>query len=166
MAVSPALRGAFALLLALSLGGKIIAADRSLQGAGSPEADADAALGEVAAFFDRHGFRVGEVGGDPDLPSLRATAGGCELLAALVAPEGFHRDIIRRSASEQDRVFFVFDAMAYPDQPMLHTWTHHQWRVLNLRVGRRLPVRPTLGVVASPGCDLRGLPWQDIAELP
>lgn len=163
MAVSPALKGAFALLLALSIGGKIIAADRSLQGAGPPEADA--ALGEIAAFFDRHGFRVSEVGGEPDLPSVRATAGGCELLAVLAAPEGFHRDIIRRSASEQDRVFFVFDAVAYPDQPMLLTWTHHQWRVLNLRVGRRLPVRPTLGVVASPACDLRGLPWQDIAEL-
>lgn len=164
VAASPTLKGAFALLLALSVGGKIIAADRSHPGV-EPTA-AGALADDVAAFFDRHGFRVDEDRGTFELPSVRAVAGECELLAVIAAPEGFHRDIIRRAASERDRVFFVFDAVTYPDQPLWLTWTHHQWHVLNRRVGRSLPNRPVLGITASPTCDLRGLPWREVAELP
>lgn len=169
MTASPTLKGAFALLLALSVGGKFLipnrAADQWPSAVGPTEwthTEADA----VAAFLGRHGFRVGEVRGTAEPPSLRAAAGDCELLANLVTPEGFQRGLVRQLASERDQVSFVFDGATYADQPAWLTWTHHQWRVLNGHLGRRTPARPVLGIVASPACDLRSLPWGEIAELP
>jgi hypothetical protein len=165
VAVSPTLKAAFVLLLALSVGGKIVIAGRSQPGGGRTGPSA-AEAEAVGAFFARHGFQDTEVSGTEDLPSVRAAAGECKLLAILVGPDGYQRSIVRHLAAPGDRVLFVFNAVVYPDQPTWRTWTHFHWRVLNARVGRALPDRPALGIVASPTCDLRGLPWSEVAELP
>ena len=97
---------------------------------------------------------------------MAAESGGCRLLTVIAAPQGWHRDIIRRSASPGDVILFAFNGATYQDQPTWLTWVHHYWRVLNSHVGRRLATRPVLGVVASPTCDLRDMPWRELAELP
>src|SRR6185312_9515347 len=110
--VSPALKAAFVLLLVLSVGGKVVITNQWPPSAG-PTGLSGAEADAVAAFFGRHGFRVGEVRGTEDPPSVRATAGACELLAMLVAPNGSQRSLVRQLASGRDRVLFVFDAVAY-----------------------------------------------------
>lgn len=160
---SARLRLLFALLLALSVGGKVLAGDQSLRGA--EQAERSTAQDRIAEFLGRHGFEVGKAGDPLNVPFVPAAAGDCHLLAVLAAPEGWHRDITRRLASPQDQVFFVFDAMVYQDQPEWLPWVHHYWRVANFYIGRKLPDRPILGIVASPACDLRDMPWQEIAEL-
>ncbi|WP_431267186.1 hypothetical protein [Dankookia sp. P2] len=154
------------LLLVLSIGGKVAVGNQSLWGAEKAVQGTTATMDRVTAFFRRHGFAVSEVGDDPDVPLFQATAGDCRVLALLAAPQGWHRDVIRRLASAGDQVFFVFDAATYQDQPKWPPWTHHYWQVLNYYVGRRVPTKPLLGVVTSSACDLRGMPWQEIAELP
>jgi hypothetical protein len=91
--------------------------------------------------------------------------GDCRLLVALVAPQGWHRDIVRQLASQYDQVFFVFGGVVYQDQPTRLTLMHQYWRTLNIFAGRKLPIRPVLGIVASPACNLRDMPWQELAKL-
>src|SRR4051812_34359480 len=154
-------------LLALSVGTKVITGDQSLIGAERAlESTTTPTMDLVTAFFGSHGFRVGEVEGEPDVPFVRATAGDCRLLALPVAPQGWHRASAHRFAAPGDRVFFLFGATVYEDQPKWPPWVHHYWQVMNHYVGRRVPTRPVLGIVASPGCDLRRMPWQELAELP
>ncbi|MFC7473497.1 hypothetical protein ACFQS7_03980 [Dankookia sp. GCM10030260] len=156
----------FLLLLVVSVAGKVVAGTQSLSGV--EEALKNTAMGaeRVASFLERQGFRVGEVESMPDVPLVLATSGGCRLVTVLAAPQGWHRDITHQFASAGDQVFFVFDATIYQDQPKWPPWVHHYWQVLNYYVGRRVPTRPVLGIVASAACDLRGMPWREIAELP
>jgi hypothetical protein len=151
----------FALALVLSVGGKIVAANRSLDGTWQAPDNSP-----MTAFLDRHGFRVGRNEDTVDSPFIRADAGDCRLLAVYAAPQGWHRDIVRQMASAQDEAFFVFRGAVYQDQPLWQTWTRHYWRLLNLYVGRRIPAWPVLGIVASRACDVHDMPWQDLAETP
>jgi hypothetical protein len=153
----------FVLLLALSVGGKVIAGSQSLRGA--EQAMQSTEKGQVIAFLGRQGFRMDAADSQPEPEFMPAVAGDCRLMAVLAAPQGWHRDITYRFAVPEDQVFFVFDAEVYQDQPAWRPWIYHYWRVLNLYVGRKLPARPVLGIVASPACDLRDIPWQEIAEL-
>ncbi|MBX6742124.1 MAG: hypothetical protein QJR07_15530 [Acetobacteraceae bacterium] len=160
---STRLRLLFLLLAVLSVGGKVLAGDQSLRGA--EQALQSAGKDQLADFLGRQGFQVHEEG-RPDSPFVQAATADCHLLVMLAAPEGWHRDIIRRLALPQDQVFFVFDAVVYQDQPEWLPWAHHYWRVLNFYIGRKLPARPLLGIVASPACDLRDMPWREITALP
>ncbi len=139
----------------------MIAANRSLDGTWQTPDNS-----RIVVFLDRHGFQVDRNDRSDGSPFVQAAAGGCRLLAVFAAPQGWYRDIIRRLAGPQDEVFFVFGGAVYPDQPIWQTWTRHYWRLLNLYAGRRIPAHPVLGIVASRACDLRNLPWQDLAELP
>jgi hypothetical protein len=155
-------RGALALLLVLSVGIKLT------HGYSTPLSQAASVTkSEVAAFLDRQGFRVDEVDAtNVDSPFVQAAKGTCHLLAVAAAPQGWHRDLVHRLAAPDDQVFFVVDGTVFDDQPQWRTWTYHYWRLVNRFVGRRLPLHPVLGVVASPDCDLGNLPWRDVARLP
>jgi hypothetical protein len=156
---SPRLKLLFTLLLGLSVSGKVIS--HSLRG--TEQMMQNTEISEIAAFLGRHGFQVGEA--QPDFPFVPAAVAGCHLLIASAAPEGWHRDITRRLASPQDQAFFVFDGVVYQDQPAWRPWLYSYWRELNLGFGRALPARPVVGIVASPACALRDMPWQELAEL-
>jgi hypothetical protein len=162
MHASPGFRLLFAVLLALSVGGKLVAGPQSLRGA--EQTMQGDTKGQIAVFLSRHGFRVGEIEDQPDSLFVSATAGECRLLAVLAAPGGWHRYILRRLASPQDQVFFVFDATIYQDQPIWRPWVHHYWQVFNLYVGRHLPTQAVLGMVASPACTLGNMPWRELTK--
>jgi hypothetical protein len=151
----------FALLLALSVSAKAVLG-------GAPEHDdGRAATKEAAAtFLGRHGFRLEATEDEPALPFVRAVLGDCRLLVVVVSPQGWERDIVHRLAPPGGEVFFVADGEIHEDQPKVRTMALHYWRRLNRLAGRRLPARPVLGVVGSPGCDLRGVRWSDVTELP
>jgi hypothetical protein len=119
--------------------------------------------GETRAFLSRSGFRVNESA--PRALFQVAVAGDCRMFVANVAPDGTHRHLVREGASPQDAVFFVYRGATYADQPRWLTWWDDHWRKLNGFVGRRLPERPVLGVIASPGCDLKAMAWGDLAEV-
>ncbi len=153
----------FALLLALSVGGKVGVGSQSLRS--EEQATQDKEKRQIINFLDHRGFQVDQPERQLEAALVPAAAGNCRLLVVLAAPQGWHRDVIRRFASPQDQVFFVFDAAVSQDQPMWFPWLHYYWRMLNSDFGRRLPVRPVLGIVASSTCDLRNMPWQELAEL-
>ena len=163
MRASSRLKLLFALLFALSTAGKVIADGRSRHG--TEETIQSTAKDRIATTLGRHGFRVEKAEALPDSPFVPAVAGDCRLLVVLAAPGGWHRDITHRLASPQDQVFFVFDGVMYRDQPKWLPWVHQYWHALNLHVGRKLAARPLLGVVGSPDCDPRVIPWRELAEL-
>lgn len=162
--ISARLKLLFALLLALSVGSKVGVGSQSLRS--EEQATQDKERGQITAFLDRRGFQVDQPESQLEAELVPAAAGNCRLLVVLAAPQGWHRDVVRRFASPHDHVFFVFDATVYQDQPMWLPWFHYYWRMLNSDFGRRLPPRPVLGIVASSTCDLRNMPWQELAKPP
>jgi hypothetical protein len=164
VAASLTLRRLFVLLLALSVGTKIIALNQSVRGADQPTQSTT--RDEIAAFFTHQGFEVSKVEAQSESPFVPAAAGDCRLLAVLAAPQGWHRDLVRQLASPHDQVFFVFGGVVYEDQPTWLTWIHKYWSRLNQYAGRRLRTGPVLAIVASPACDLRDIPWRELAEPP
>lgn len=150
-----------ALLLALSVGAKAV-----LGGASVDDGGRAAAKVAVATLLGRHGFRVDATEDDAASPFVSAVRGDCRLLVVAVSPQGWERDLVHRLAPPGGGAVFVFDGEFHEDQPKLRTSALHYWRRLNALAGRRLPARPVLGVVASPECDLRGVAWSDVAELP
>lgn len=149
-------------LLALSVGIKLVHGSHT-----RPDPAAWLAKHAVASLLRRQGFRV-----DPasirqtDTPVVQAVTDTCNLLVVAAAPQGWHRDLVHRLAVPGDRVFFVVHGRIYDDQPLWRTWSYHYWRLANHLIGRRLPDHPVFGIVASDTCNLRGLPWTDIATIP
>jgi hypothetical protein len=153
-------RALFLLLLSLSTGTKLFV--------GAPGTTDEQAAAKVAIsiFLNRYGFLVNDVDDQTKSPFVTAYKGECRFLLAAVAPQGWDRDIIHRLGAPNDRVFFVVDGEVYEDQPRWRTWIQFYLRRLNRYIGRRLAVRPTLGAIASPECDVRHLAWQDFPKLP
>jgi hypothetical protein len=145
-----------ALLLILSLSLKV-------PGSMSLQTDSRNVADRVAAFLKRHGFQAAENASDEDLFSLSAVAGECRLLVALLSPQGWHRDVIRKLAPPGDQLLFVFDGMTYPTQPVLLTRVHDYWSRFLRYAGGRPPLRPVLGIVGSPGCALAEMRWSELA---
>src|SRR3954447_21849559 len=150
-----------AVLLVFSLGLKL-----GLSSVPGEDDTAAAMAGQIAGFLGGQGFRPGEVIDNPGLPLVPAARDGCSLLVAEVSPEGWHRETLRRMAGPDDRTFFVFGGAVYEEQPIWRSWVRHQWHRLNGLVGRRLAVRPVLGVVARPGCALRAVAWRGLTGPP
>ena len=121
---------------------------------------------DIGAFLVRHGYEVTKAGDahERGLAFLTATKGACRAFVATVSPLGWHREIVRLQASPQDEVFYVFRGMSYPDQPRWLTWLDWYWWRLNDYAGRRVPTHEVFGVVAYPQCELRSLPWNEVAE--
>jgi hypothetical protein len=117
---------------------------------------------EIEQFFVNRGFETGEQQGD--LPFLTARSQECELRVADASLDGRHRILIRQEALPSESVLFVYNGATYPDQPRWRTWSYMKWRRLNALFGRKLPIRPLLGVLAPAECDLSGMPWGEIAE--
>jgi hypothetical protein len=155
------LRMSFVLLLVVSVSGKLALSNQS---ASVVEATMErTATGELVAFLNRQGFSVESTNHWPESPFVSAIAADCRLIALVAAPGGWHRDILGQLASGKDQVLFVYRATVYRDQPVWLTLTDHYWRLLNRYAGRKLPIQPVLGIIASPTCNLREMPW---AEFP
>ena len=167
MISSRGLKGLFAVLLILTLSLKLPAHIHI-----AAELNNKSWIGsEIAAFLERHGFQVSEGSEKSYLSVMAAMQGDCRLLVAVVSPEGWHRDLIGQLASPNDQLFFVFRGTTYPDQPRWLTQADHYWSYyildrLHRFNGRMRSVRPVLGVSASPGCDIKHIPWSEVAELP
>ena len=152
------------LLLVVSIVGKIAVGSQSIRDAEQAQTMAESML---VTFLDRQGFHaVIRSDGQPDFRFVSAVAGDCRLIVVFAAPQGWHRSVIRQMASAEDQVLFVFRAALYEDQPVWLTWTTHYWRSLNVYFGRRIPVHPVFGIVASSACDLWGIPWNGLVDLP
>ena len=86
------------------------------------------------------------------------------MLIAEVAPQGWHRFILRRLASDGDQVFFLFRGRKYEEQPVWLTRLTAYWAVAVRNVGLNARVEPVLGIVASPACGLDAMQWGEFAE--
>lgn len=136
-----------ALVMALSLLPKIL-------GASKAQAEAGEVSDRVAAVLEAHGFKVAKNAADEDLFSLSGLRGQCRLLVAVLSPHGWHRDVMRRLAPADSQLFFVFDGVSYPDQPLLLTRADYYWSRLLRYAGIDQPSMPVLGVVGSSACEL------------
>lgn len=118
----------------------------------------------IATFLARQGFEPDRAIASKDLIAVSGRSGGCQLLIAEAAPEGFHRHILRRFASDGDQFFFWFRGRKYQDQPVWLTRLSAYWNTAVRKLGLNAGVEPVFGVVASPACDLDAMPWRELAE--
>jgi hypothetical protein len=121
--------------------------------------------GPVVAFLEHQGFAVGGPLPNNDPVMLSATKAGCSLRFAEVSPIGWHRDVLARLAAPGEQVAFVYGGNVFATQPVWKTFFDHSWRRLLAYAGLHAPEQPVLGIIASPGCSLRELPWGELAGL-
>lgn len=144
--------------LAISLGWKVVAratpgerpSDRSIQA-------------RVAEFLAQQHFSVTVLErAEEGKPSVTATSGSCRLLVIRSPALGWDRDLVRRYADAEDRVFVVFRGQVFADQPTFQT----VFDVLRSRFLRELGFKawpnPVFAVIARPGCEADRLPWGQV----
>ncbi len=150
-----------ALLLPLTLGWKL--AVRPVD-PGELARDEKAAQLRVAEFLIRQHFLVNIAERvEEGQPSIRASAGACRLLIAKSPAMGWDRDLIRRNATEGDRVFVVFRGRVYAQQPTWLTVSHHLWARFRRELGFKAQAAPVLAVIAASICDAERLSWNELA---
>lgn len=143
------------LLLVLSLSLKVLQShDESAAG--------DVVEG-VSTFLARNGFAIERRASDEDLFLVSATASECRLLVAILSPEGWHRDVIRKLTPSDSQLIFVYNGMIYADQPVMLTRLNVYWARLVRAVGGHPPSYPVLGIVGSPECALGDIKWTELA---
>jgi hypothetical protein len=149
----------FVLVLSLSL--KIVG-DTSAQ-----TTEVNDVQSSVADLLEHQGFEVTHDTPDVDLFPLAGVRGQCSLLVAVISPLGWHRDVIRKSAPPGSTTIFVFDGTSYRDQPVLRTRVDYYWTRFLRYAGFNHPVRPVLGIVGSPECELDKMAsWGTFAVMP
>jgi hypothetical protein len=97
-----------------------------------------------------------------EMPLLHATAGACHLLVAKVSAVGSNRDVIRGLAAPGDQVFTVFRGVTYPEQPTTRTVLTYLWSKVLSELGFMRHIIPVFAVVASPLCNAKQLPWEQL----
>lgn len=158
MAVWHGPRILFVTLLALSIGTKLVLGAAEYRGDG----EQGVARRTVLAFLHRQGFRTGEPEEDTQLWGVPAVRTECRLRVAIVSPQGWHREVIHRTAPPGSHVFFVVDGTIYQDQPEWRTRVRYYWQRMNGLIGRQLPPALILGVIASPGCEWLDGTWSTL----
>jgi hypothetical protein len=143
------------LLLAITLGWKVVA--RSAVGDQPTERDIQV---QVAEFLVRQHFGVSVSEHlEEGRPSISASSGPCRMLIAKSPPLGWDRDLIRRYAEADDRVFVVFQGHVYADQPTFLTVFDSLWSRFRRELGSNVQASPVLAIVARPSCEAEQLPW-------
>lgn len=117
----------------------------------------------ISSWLGRQHFRITPAAGDDD-PFIQASRGQCQLTILSVDAHGYHRETLRKMASEGAQALFVYKGEVYPEQPVWRTWLdHHLWARAR-DVGIRTPRFIVLGVVAR-ACRVDGLPWKDVDRI-
>jgi hypothetical protein len=155
---SPVLRWFVLLLLPLTLGWKL---------AVRPEASGELADTEVqrkvTEFLIRQHFKVaGSEQATEGQPTIRATAGACRMLVAKSPAMGWDRDMIRRYATAEDRIFVVFRGGIYAEQPTWLTVPDFLWARFRRELGMSTQAALVLAVIATQNCEADRLPWKEL----
>ncbi|MET0529361.1 MAG: hypothetical protein ABW003_13675 [Microvirga sp.] len=148
--------GAFAALLAVSLGPKVVLA---MSPATSHRPLSTPVL---AAELERAGFRVVGTNEPRGLPSVEARSGGCDVLVTRAAPQGWNRSIIRETAGAR-RLTYLYDDAFYDEHPVLRTNLRFYWELLKRRSGFESHMPVVLALALADGC--RSPPKLDLSML-
>jgi hypothetical protein len=145
-------------LLSLTLGWKVMA--RSTAGEQPTERNVQVA---VAEFLFRQHFSVSmSERVEEGKPAIAASSGSCRILVLKSPALGWDRDLIRRYADAEDRIFVVFRGRIYSDQPTFVTVFDALSSRFRRELGFRVWSNPVLAVVARINCDAERLPWDQL----
>jgi len=92
-------------------------------------------------------------------PAVTASSGSCRMLVIRSPALGWDRDLIRRYADAEDRVFVVYRGRIYSDQPTFRTVVDTLWSRFQRELGFTASPSPVFAVVARTGCEADRLPW-------
>jgi hypothetical protein len=154
---SRALRWSLVLLIPLTLGWKVVAAQRA------PYQLKD----RMIVFLTRHHLQV-EVTDRmivSDMPLINATAGTCRMQIVEASPDGSNRDVIRDLAKASDELFVVFRGEIYREQPTWLTVSHALWSRYLRQLGFSSSAMPIIAVAATTSCNARRLPWAELTDF-
>jgi hypothetical protein len=114
----------------------------------------------IVAFLARQGFEPDHAIEVPqNLVIGSGRSGDCQLLIALVAPQGWHRYIFSSLALDRGQFFFLFRGRKYQVQPVWLTRLSTYWNI-----AIRNQIEPVFEIVGSSTCDLDAMPWQELVE--
>jgi hypothetical protein len=113
----------------------------------------------VIDFLKSNGFETEPLDSDLDMFSIAAHSGSCHILVAMLSPQGWHREVIKKLAPQDSNVFFFYNGKVYDDQPVLQTRFDDYWTRLVRSAGGNASQSPLFGIAQSPKCQNRPLAW-------
>jgi hypothetical protein len=117
----------------------------------------------VTEFLRRSGFTTEPHVSDVDMFSIAAHSGECRILVAVLSPQGWHRDIIKKLAPDGSEVFFFYDGKVYDDQPVTRTRFDDYWTRFLRYAGTDSQQPPILGIAQSPECRKHTIAWNALS---
>jgi hypothetical protein len=97
-----------------------------------------------------------------DLPLIIATTGGCRMLVAEAAPDGWNREAIRELAGTIDKLFIVERGKVRRQQSAWQTVTHAWWSRYFHKLRMDGHEMPLIAVAATASCNAEQLPWAEL----
>jgi hypothetical protein len=143
-----------ALILALTVGWKI--------GLGliNNQDERDDFNSVLVEFLVRQHFAAFE---DSDISGVKAVSPDCRLLITKKETRVWDQDSIKRFASADDRVFFVYRQAVYTTLPNWSIVIDQYWsRFLRKMQFKRPTESAIIAVIASPRCNIERLPWHEV----
>ncbi len=145
----------FGAVLGLSLAIKLAA------GAIVEPRESDALNVALKGFLERGGFRAVDLNDGPE-PRYLALSPTCRMIVTEVRPQGWNASAVRRLARPEDKIIYVEGGRLERDlSTPLNALAYHAVRFAKT-IGIPIRWRPVLAVIAAPGCDVAGLPWDEL----
>jgi hypothetical protein len=142
------------LFLALSVGWKIALGLTNNQG------KQDDFKPVLIDFLARQHFAVSDAN---DFGGVEAIAGDCRLRIIWTEIRAWKQDTIKDIASADDRVFFVYRQVIYPDLPTWSIVANQYWSNFLRKIELKHPIEsPILAVIAPARCNAEQLPWHEL----
>jgi hypothetical protein len=150
----------FALLLAASLSGKLLAS-----GAAQPGPDQGSLNLRTADLLRAGGFTVTA---EPHKfeTLLRAERRGCRLLAGAYDPRGTFAEAFRQLAAPVGPLRFAYRGESYDRPPKLRPLLEYYSQRELRRIGLAPALTPIVAYAATPGCEVGAIAWQRLAVVP
>ena len=149
---------ALLLLLPLSLLGKVAAS------ASPPEPSPRASVVSAERLLASEGFetRIVETNRSPGIV-VEANRGGCRIIAGDYPVHETFKDVYTQLAAPAGELSFAYRGRLYTRQPKIRSLAdYYFWPELK-RIGVENRRAPVIAVIASRGCALETVPWEESA---
>lgn len=101
-----------------------------------------------------------------DSPLFAASSKSCRLHIAIVKADGSNWNAIDHFSTANEDRFVVFRGRIYAQQPILWTVLDYFWFKFFSELGISVNSTPTFAIWADRSCDAKGLPWDQLSEIP
>lgn len=132
--------------------------------ASTPEAT-QGLTGQLRAALEANGYLVAAEQPFDDYPMLIALKRTCVLKAAIVVPQGWATNLLRRTRAAEETLVYLFDGRLYDDHPLWPAlWARAADRI-GAAIGGERTVRPVVAFIGGRSCRVEPAEWAAMRKV-